>query len=447
MTKLLTDCYKIPGSLLDIKLDGVLNPDRGFFSFGEETTCFGRTTLSNAVRKEPLNLYDVARHCARDHGFLSLPFDVDEVINNLRLEKYINNSMTDENQGAAKKIVRSLYYMIRPLLPVHYRKYLQRIALRDWQSQKFPRWPVDYTVESILEKTLLSVLSTGEISVLPFIWFWPKGYRSCAIMTHDVETAAGRDSCNKMMDIEDQYGIKSSFEIVPEVRYEVTKSFLRDIVSRGREICIHGLNHDGHLFSSKDTFMERVGRINEYAKQFGAIGFRSPVMYRNLDWYEHFTFEYDMSVPNVGHLDPQRGGCCTVMPYFIGDIVELPLTTIQDYPLYHILQKDTTDLWKEQSSSIMQKNGLISFIIHPDYTLSNKERAIFNSLLNYLSELREMKNVWIALPRDVCHWWIRRDKMKIIERNGKWVIVGEGSEEARIAHAKQVGDRLVYEIQ
>ena len=47
-------------------------------------------------------------------------------------------------------------------------------------------------------------------------------------------------------------------------------------------------------------------------------------MYRNQEWYDVFEFSYDMSVPNVAHLEPMRGGCCTVMPYFIGKIVELP---------------------------------------------------------------------------------------------------------------------------
>ena len=53
-----------------------------------------------------------------------------------------------------------------------------------------------------------------------------------------------------------------------------------------------------------------------------------------------------MSVPNVAHLEPQRGGCCTVMPYFVGDVLELPLTTIQDYSLFHILGDYSTTLWK-----------------------------------------------------------------------------------------------------
>jgi hypothetical protein len=69
-------------------------------------------------------------------------------------------------------------------------------------------------------------------------------------------------------------------------------------------------------------------------------------VYRNLECFDAFRLDYDMSVPSVAHLDPQRGGCCTVMPYFIGDLVELPLTTTQDYSLFHILGDHSLDLWR-----------------------------------------------------------------------------------------------------
>ena len=65
-------------------------------------------------------------------------------------------------------------------------------------------------------------------------------------------------------------------------------------------------------------------------------------------WYDDLKFSYDMSVPNVAHLDPQRGGCCTVMPYFLGDILEIPVTTVQDYTLFSILDDYSIDLWKRQ---------------------------------------------------------------------------------------------------
>ena len=102
---------------------------------------------------------------------------------------------------------------------------------------------------------------------------------------------------------------------------------------------VHDLNHDGHLFDNRGLFLERAKKINEYGRKWRAEGFRTGGMYRNAEWTDAFQFDYDMSFPNAAHLEPQRGGCCTVMPYFAGSLVELPLTTTQDYSLFHILGK------------------------------------------------------------------------------------------------------------
>ena len=107
--------------------------------------------------------------------------------------------------------------------------------------------------------------------------------------------------------------------MVPENRYPVSKSFLDSITSRGFEVNVHDLKHDGRLYADHEEFLRRAKRINNYAREYGAQGFRSGILYRNADWYGAFEFSYDMSLPNVAHLDPQRGGCCTVMPFFIGE--------------------------------------------------------------------------------------------------------------------------------
>ena len=84
------------------------------------------------------------------------------------------------------------------------------------------------------------------------------------------------------------------------------------------------------------------------AENTRAKGFRAGVLYRKQLWYDALDFEYDMSVPNVAHLDPQRGGCCTVMPYFLGNLLELPVTTTQDYCLFNILNDYSINLWERQ---------------------------------------------------------------------------------------------------
>ena len=125
------------------------------------------------------------------------------------------------------------------------------------------------------------------------------------------------------------------------------------------------------------------------------------MLYRNTDWFADYTFSYDMSVPNVGHLDPQPGGCCTVFPYFIGNILEIPLTTTQDYPLFHVLRDYSIDLWRKQINLILQGHGLISTVVHPDYVIEKRARATYSELLAHLASLGAQKSVWLALPRDV----------------------------------------------
>ena len=153
-----------------------------------------------------------------------------------------------------------------------------------------------------------------------------------------------------------------------------------------------------------------------------------------------------MSVPNVAHLDPQRGGCCTVMPYFIGDILELPVTTTQDYSLFHILNDYSIDLWKQQTKLIMEKHGLMSFIIHPDYISGAREQSVYKELLTYLTALRDEQNVWIPTSSEVNRWWRQRRAMKLVPQGDGWKIEGEGRERARIAYASERDGQLVYSL-
>ena len=412
-----------------------------------------------AREREPDPTFPPARPAVSDgrpafiHGFLSgemnglLPSNLNEIIDTLRFERYMEAALQYNRYNDAKSIARRSYYLLRPLLPVAFRKHLQRIALRDWNKKAFPDWPVDFTTEDIFEKAFGSLSQALNLPEIPFIWYWPDGYSAGCVMTHDVETKAGRDFCGPMMKMEAQYGVASSFELVPEQRYEVPMELIEQIRESGCEVCIHGLNHDGNLFSSEAVFFERARKINEYAEKWGAIGFRSPVLYRNADWLHALKISYDMSVPNVGHLDPQPGGCCTVMPYFIGSILELPLTTIQDYPLYHILKRRSLDLWKEQTEKILGRHGLISFIIHPDYTTARWSKHLYESLLEYLTGLRIDRGLWMALPREVNAWWRHRHAMELVNGNVHWRIRGPEAGRARVAYASLKNGQIAYRVE
>lgn len=447
LNKKLIDCYKCPESVANFSVPNDLSPDSGFFRFGDRAICYGKSASGFRIRHPAESLYDVDPDVRIDGVTLCLPFDPSMVIDNLRLERYASHSVSGNSRTLAGKIVRAAYYALRPLLPIAIRKHLQRISLRGWQNRPFPHWPVDLSVEEIMERLLVVSMKAQGLHEIPFIWFWPEGASACALMTHDVETASGRDFCTQLMDINDSFGLKSSFQIVPEKQYSVPEEFLRNIRDRGFEICIHDLNHDGLLYSNREEFLRRAKRISEYARRYGAQGFRAAVMYRNLDWYPALEFSYDMSVPNVGHLDPQPGGCCTVFPYFVGDILELPLTTTQDYPLFYILRKNCLTLWKTQIQLILEKHGLISFIVHPDYIIEEKNQQTYKDLLGYLSQLRREENVWIALPAEINRWWRARNSMRLVSDRGRWQIEGPQKGRARIAYARLENDHLVYRVE
>jgi hypothetical protein len=427
---------------MSVMADSELSPEKGYFGYGKDVVCFGRLSAQSPASGPSANLHDVSKNVRTVDGKLLLPFDVDEVLHDLEHEVYAENA---KQVGLADpSLVVSAYYWLRPLLPLHARKHFQRVRLRHWKSLAFPHWPVDCTVDRLCEELLLANLKAQCIDKIPFIWFWPKEHSSAAMMTHDVETELGRDYSDQLMDIDDSFGIKASFQVVPECRYEVPRSYINSIWDRGFEVAVHDLNHDGRLFQNYQTFQERVAKINAYRKEFRASGFRAAVLYRRQLWNDALDFAYDMSVPSVAHLDPQRGGCCTVKPYFTGKMIELPVTTTQDYTLFHILNDRSIDLWKRQTELIMERHGLISFIIHPDYVIQQKERAVYQNLLAYLDGLRSKQNVWIALPCEIENWWRQRAAMRINEENGDLRIEGAGSERATIAYASEEDGHLAY---
>jgi len=446
MSSVLVDRYRCSEEFDVFSAPKEFSHEAGYFRFGPEAICYGQCSSGKPAHFVTDALHDASQQVTMTGGSVFLPFDPAQVVHNLCWERYATKSAGVQPSILKRKSVRVLYYAVRPLLPVAVRKHMQKAYLGGWEKISFPKWPLDTGVDEIFERLLVLSMKAKEVSRLPFIWFWPDGAPSCTIITHDVETPAGVAFCPRLMDLNDSFAIKSSFQIIPEERYPVERAFLESIRSRGFEINVHDLNHDGYLFSNPNEFGQRAERINSYGRAFGAAGFRSAVLYRNPDMLAALDFSYDMSFPNVAHLDPQRGGCCTVMPYFIRNILELPVTTTQDYPLFNILNDFSTRLWQQQIGLIRRRHGLISFIVHPDYIVDEKARSVYAALLQYLAEMRERRETWIALPGQAAEWWRMRNEMRLVPRGSEWSIEGKGAERARIAYAVLSGDALTYEV-
>ena len=444
----LLDYYRLPTGLLSGIIACVDSEaaNEGFFRFGAGNVCYGQSAAGVATNFSGSEKFDAFDKVHSNGASIQLPFLFSKIIDNLRLEHYRHKMVPAREVFVANEMSRKLYYFIRDFLPVSIRRELQRVYFSDWKELPFPAWPVDFTVDNLHEEMLKLSMRASGVKKVPFIWFWPNGAPNCLMMTHDVETEVGRDSTSALMDLDDRYGIKASFQVIPEKRYEVPDAYVREIRDRGFEFNVHDLNHDGNLYRERDEFVRRAAKINEYVRKYNCQGFRAGAMYRNQDWYDVFEFSYDMSVPNVAHLEPMRGGCCTVMPYFVGKIVELPLTAAQDYSLFHILNDYSINLWKKQLALLRQRHGLMSFIAHPDYLIERRASAVYESLLAYLRQLIEDEKIWEAFPAEVNHWWRARSQMSLAPRGDTWEIIGPEKEKARLAFAVLDGNRLVYEL-
>lgn len=439
----LAEYYRCPDEYCSFARLGALSEQPGFFKFRHDTICYGRYAGRQPAFRADQQQFDAFRDLEIMNGTVYLPFDPSEVVENLRLETYA----PDWRSHFPHSALAAMYYFLRPFLPVRIRKHIQEFHFRGWKELPFPRWPVDCSVDDLLSQLLVLSLKANRVDRIPFIWFWPHGASSCAVITHDVETELGCKFCSELMDMDDAAGVKASFQVIPEQRYIVTPEFLAAIRDRGFEIVVHDLNHDGHLYRNRKQFLRRASKINSYATLYGAEGFRAATLYRKQLWYDALEISFDMSIPNVAHLDPQRGGCCTVMPFFIGKILELPVTTTQDYTLFNILNDCSIDLWQRQMETIREKHGLMNFIVHPDYIVQPQQRSAYEKLLSCLVSMQQNDGLWLATPGEVNRWWRQRSEMRLRKAGNRWHTEGPGSERACLAYATLKGDTMQYELQ
>jgi hypothetical protein len=104
------------------------------------------------------------------------------------------------------------------------------------------------------------------------------------------------------------------------------------------------------------------------------------------------------------------------------------------------------ELWKEQVGLIHRRNGLISFISHPDYLIETRARSVYSKLLGYLQDLAKREGMWVTMPGEVDRWWRARSAMRLVAKGSDWVIEGPQKEKARIAYAVLERGRVRYQL-
>ena len=220
----------------------------------------------------------------------------------------------------------------------------------------------------------------------------------------DFQTAAGQAHIRRVADLEADLGFRSSFNFVPE-RYSLDSELLQELRARGFEIGIHGLKHDGKLFSSYEEFARRARRINCYLREFGAVGFRAPLTHRQPQWMQALEIEYDLSFFDTDPFEPIPGGTMSIWPFEMGRFVELPYTLVQDYTLTTILGEQTPRIWLEKVDFIERYHGMALVNTHPDYLADAVTWTVY---AEFLQAMRRREGYWHVLPRDVARWWRAR---------------------------------------
>src|SRR5215472_3710433 len=127
MNRALLDHYRCPETLVNLTLAGDLSPEPGYFSFGQGTVCFGRSSAGPLPRAVRNDLPDLSGHVVSVGSTLQLPFDPSQIVENLRYERYKASGYTaNPTIGRiilSSRAIRKLYYRFRPLLPISVRKH------------------------------------------------------------------------------------------------------------------------------------------------------------------------------------------------------------------------------------------------------------------------------------------------------------------------------------
>lgn len=360
-----------------------------------------------------------------EQGNVFLPFDPDAAIERLASEAYLASATTARARWARHTAIRT-YYGVRPLVPRGVQIGMRRAFAHIQRRVAFPRWPIETSLHD-LEDDLLDLLAGLVDAPLPFIRPWPGGYTWAVVLTHDVETQTGHDEVARILEIEERLGLRSSWHFVPK-RYAVDDRLVGSLWERGFEVGVHGVYHDGRDLASKTMLTRRLPELQAAAKRWRSVGFRAPATQRSWSLMPLLPFDYDSSYPDTDPFEPQGGGCCRWLPFFIDRLVELPITLVQDHTLFVILRERDERLWALKARLLRERGGMALLLTHPDYMLGDR-LGVYD---RFLSVLASDDSAWHALPHEVSAWWRRRAESSLVESDGEWRVEGPAEREAEV---------------
>jgi hypothetical protein len=370
--------------------------------------------------------HDVAAVWTSGRGDVWLPFDPGAVMQCLWSESYRRLRAGDRAREELRRQAVRSYYAVRPAMPRPVQLALRRRLARSAAGEAFPSWPLHTGLHDMYD-WLLALLEGIAGEPLPWIAPWPDGHDWAFVLTHDVETARGVADIERLRRPERERGLRSSWNFVPE-RYDTPGDVIGALVAEDCEIGVHGLRHDGRDLASARVLRARLPAIRRAAQEWGARGFRSPATQRSWKLMPRLGFDYDTSYTDTDPYEPQPGGCCSYLPFFNNDLVELPITLPQDHTLFSILGHRDGSLWLDKARELRRRGGLVLVLSHPDYA-TGAAAAAWQALLE---EFRSDPTMWQPVAHEAATWWRARAASRLVRDADGWRVVGPAAERARV---------------
>ncbi len=301
-------------------------------------------------------------------------------------------------------LINRTFYNLRPWIPRRLQIALRRMVV-SYKRKKYNHvWPIDPSAGNPPEN-----------------WpGWPENKKFAVVLSHDVDTQRGHDKCRQLMSIEKDLGFRSSFNFVPE-RYKVSQILINEILDNGFGVCVHGLKHDGKLFSSRKEFKKRAVRINHYLEKWGTRGFTSPSTHHKLSWMHALNIDFDTSTFDTDPFEPQPDGIGTIFPIWIqgpssgNGFIELPYTLPQDFTLFILMKEKSIDIWKKKIAWVAENGGMALLNTHSDYMGFNGDSFSIETypVEYYISFLKHIKEqykgkCWHALPKEAASYCLSK---------------------------------------
>lgn len=303
-----------------------------------------------------------------------------------------------------------MYYRVKKFIPAGARHRLNSIVVRARRRYKgFPSWPCESALINFWREWLARTMTRLGVFDEWHVGFWPGGKRCCVVLTHDVDSKAGFKRMERMADLEERYGLRSAWNL-PLSQYPLDWSVVERLRRRGFEFGAHGLNHGGRLFRSRADFEVLMPLVEQLAREHDLAGFRAPSTLRCAEWIGATSFEYDSSFADTDPYEPQPGGTCSLFPFHLGRLIELPYTLPQDHTLIHILRRSPLECWTVKAHWIASLGAMVLTLVHPDYCGGPPHLDQYEELLKRLLAIEES---WYALPREAAAWWRRRAAMTL----------------------------------